>query len=345
MKENNYTIDFLKFIFCIVIVSFHSYKWTSYDKTVFEYGSICVEFFFIVSGFLMAASANKKQNNNLGIETFNYIWKKIKNFFPYIMMSFILGSLLNLLINDIKISLIIKSLFELVFLNMFIYPQNTIIGFTWYISSMIFGMLLLFPLIKKFGDTYFYIIAPIIFLVLLCYLSNNYNTLKAPFDDTALLLYKGTLRAIMELTFGSILFKINGFLSKLKFRIWFKILMSIIEFCGYIVIIVFLTYTNNYDYVTLFIFGFLILLSFSKITYINSLLSYNFVNYLGKISLPIYVFQNCSILLMKKFYFNAEYYNALFLYIYISILLGIIAYHIVNRKKLKFNIKKLILVD
>ena len=212
---------------------------------------------------------------------------------------------------------------------------------------MLFGMMILCPVIKEYKDTYYYIIAPIIFLVLLGYLSHKFPSLKAPFEWTDLFTYKGNLRAIMELSFGTILYKAYEYIRIFKFKKWVRIFMTFIEIFGYLFIIFVMTYTNRYDFIILFMFGFLILLSFSKITYTNKLLSYKFINYLGAIRLPIYIFQNCAILIMKKFYYNADYYHSLPIYIYLSILFGIVSYHLINYLKSKKlgKIKKLIIEE
>lgn len=65
MKERNHTIDLLKFIFSLVIMLRHSEMMfqgdMKYDHMIFPGGSRAVEFFFIVSGYLIAAAClNRK---------------------------------------------------------------------------------------------------------------------------------------------------------------------------------------------------------------------------------------------------------------------------------------------
>ena len=67
-RGKNGKIEFFRFVFSIYVVLFHIEKGFSglpkYGKTVdfsfFAHGSISVEFFFLVSGFLMAKSIYKK---------------------------------------------------------------------------------------------------------------------------------------------------------------------------------------------------------------------------------------------------------------------------------------------
>lgn len=62
MKQRNGTIDFLKFIFAVIIVIFHGSQKLTDDSSlqIFKSGRLGVEFFFLVSGYMMAASAEKQ---------------------------------------------------------------------------------------------------------------------------------------------------------------------------------------------------------------------------------------------------------------------------------------------
>ena len=347
MKRNN-TIDLLKFIFCIIILLFHTYQWRE-TSFYFLSGSICVEFFFITSGYLMAASASKqtdkikKDNKSLGLDTLNFILKKFKYFFPYIVVVYITCIFFGIS-NNISIDTMVKSIFDLLLLNMFTYPSKSMIGFSWYISSMLFGMLILYPLIKKYKNTYYCVIAPIIFLILLSYMSHNFSSIKKPLEWTELFFYRGTLRAIMELSLGSMLYKIVMYLKKFNYKKWFRFFLTLIEFIGYLGFILVLTRVAKYDYVSLFIIAGLVGISFSEITYSNSILSCKFINYLARISLPIYLCQAVSINIMKIICNNFSSNVAIIVYITITILLGIFTDLLVTLIK-KINFKKLLITD
>ena len=57
MKQKNAAIDLLKFLFAMMILLFHGGKNLPGQVSLFPNGRIGVEFFFLVSGYLMAASA------------------------------------------------------------------------------------------------------------------------------------------------------------------------------------------------------------------------------------------------------------------------------------------------
>lgn len=86
-KGRSGELDFWKFIFSLVIVIRHSeYLPTTIEYPYFRGGSIFVEFFFITSGYLMAKSAERKENTkSLVEETSSFLRKKITAFYPYLI--------------------------------------------------------------------------------------------------------------------------------------------------------------------------------------------------------------------------------------------------------------------
>lgn len=66
--QRNGKIELLRFIFCMAVLLFHCEKYVlgepslekGYHLSLFCHGSMGVEFFFLVSGFLMAKSISKK---------------------------------------------------------------------------------------------------------------------------------------------------------------------------------------------------------------------------------------------------------------------------------------------
>ena len=85
MKQRNTCIDFLKFIFALIIVCYHTtgfYNMGSHSLCVSGY--IGVEFFFIVSGYLLANKADREKNAD--IYEANIKMTAIKNsFITYIL--------------------------------------------------------------------------------------------------------------------------------------------------------------------------------------------------------------------------------------------------------------------
>ena len=96
-KRNN-EINILKFIFAIVILLFHSKnivpkEMQDHETLLFYNGSIAVEFFFLVSGYLMAASIScyKEEEILVGRDSRNFMLHKIKGLCPEIFIAWSIG--------------------------------------------------------------------------------------------------------------------------------------------------------------------------------------------------------------------------------------------------------------
>lgn len=62
MRRRNVKIDVLRLLFALIIVLHHSRYVLGYDESIFIGGSLAVEFYFIVSGYLMMAHLEKKRS-------------------------------------------------------------------------------------------------------------------------------------------------------------------------------------------------------------------------------------------------------------------------------------------
>lgn len=63
-KQHNVTIDFLRFLFSVIVVLHHSRYVLGDDNCYFLGGSLAVEFFFFVSGYLLLVGADKAGREN-----------------------------------------------------------------------------------------------------------------------------------------------------------------------------------------------------------------------------------------------------------------------------------------
>ena len=120
IKKRNGKIEFLRFLFAVIIVLHHSRYLVSDEKCIFLGGSLAVEFFFIVSGYLMMATIEKKRLTNssvlmLGNETLQFILKKVKSVYPDVLIAWIIACVFISYVKD-------NSFFEviLLFFNSFL---------------------------------------------------------------------------------------------------------------------------------------------------------------------------------------------------------------------------------
>lgn len=351
-KKHNGVISFWKFMFCLMIVIYHGNIFSNNinDNIILSMGSIGVEFFFLVSGYLMAKSALTKKDTktfkDLGLETIQFIWKKFKVFFPYLLICFICGLIVKGVYDNLTIKDYVLSIFDLFLLRMAGFRETVVNGATWYISAMLICMLVIYPLIRKYKYNFIYIACPLIILFLCGWLNQNYGSLRAP-DLWIGFTYKGVIRAFIELCLGSILYPLTEQIKKLNFTKLGSISLTIIEIIGFTIPFLmsqFIEKATRYDYVMLIILSVSIVLAFSAKTSDQKILNNKFIYYLEKLSLPMYISHTFIRTFVNKssYTINLSYNEKIVVYLLITIIISIIMMHIIEKlRKKQFYIPKL----
>ena len=95
-SNRNGKIEFLRFLFSVIIVIHHSRYILGDDQCLFLGGSLAVEFFFLVSGYLMMASidrisARKAPGQDLGRETLGFLWRKARAVYPDLLIAWVIA--------------------------------------------------------------------------------------------------------------------------------------------------------------------------------------------------------------------------------------------------------------
>lgn len=157
VKEKYHNIEFLRFIFAMIIVYFHilhgnimKFIGNNYDYKVLakmsDNAGWIVECFFIISGYFLYK--NISDTNNISITRF--IWKKIARLGPVLIFSCIIG---------------------VIFFNQSIYPAifNSIFlqciglsldykGINWYISPLFWSLIFYYAIFKNFDNKKIYVV-------------------------------------------------------------------------------------------------------------------------------------------------------------------------------------------
>lgn len=295
--KRNGIIDLMRFVFCIVIVVFHSRNLGASNNPLFaEAGYLCVEFFFIVSGFLMAKTALTMQKNEpLGVETVQFLWKKIRSILPYFLLAVFFSYGSKVILNGYSLSETVRNfmlgIWDLTFLNASGLNGFRLIRATWYLSAMYLGMLLLFPMIRKWKTTFTHIIAPLISIFLLAYLFNTKNSLDQYINNWKLL-YPGLIRAVAELSLGCICYIICERVKSASYTNFSRILFTLVQVLGYGFVIYCMHNMpsgKNFEYILIPIIAACVILSFSGQGIGAPFFTGKFFPWLGKMSLIIYL--------------------------------------------------------
>ena len=291
-RGRNGLIEILRFLFSIMIVFYHGRNLGGGNGALFpKMGFIAVEFFFIVSGYLMAQSAAKLQDvpfDHPGKETLHFLWSKWKRFLPYYVMAAI-GCIAFMIIEEkIRAQVLLTGLWDLLFLGSTGVKGILVVSASWYLSAMLFAMLILYPLLRKHYETFTHIAAPLLAFLLLGYLSMRFGGINR-YGDTPMLLNGQLLRAIAELSLGIVCHTAVSYLRRLSVTRLTQILIGISVVAGFGSVF-YLCHVGNVkgmDAALCLMIAIFVCLAFWQCNW--PALSGKFFSFLGEFSLVIYL--------------------------------------------------------
>lgn len=309
-KKQNYTIELLRFLVSICVMNHHFFHIDygvfnvseSVNNFFFKHGNLGVEFFFLVSGFLMAASAQRIWSSEQPIESVGktsivYVLKKAAAVVVPVYVTWIFCFLITHIVQgQFTFGKLLKdglnSIFELLFLRSAGYGGYYCVGQIWYISAMLLAMLICFPLLLKLRKTYLYVIAPLAALLILGFLDHQYSGLMNTSEYVGIL-YKHFLRAIGEINLGVVCFVLASLLKKVKFTGFGMVVLSLIEIGCYAGALFYMNWKGlgYMDVLFCFLMAIGILITFSQHTLLNCITEKfpAICRFLGKSSLYIYL--------------------------------------------------------
>lgn len=292
-NERNYYIDFLKFVFSVIVVVYHSWLFTGiYGNGYFNAGNIVVEFYFIVTGYLFIKSVEKRKNEkneNIGLMNIKYIASKLKNIIPSLIIVFIIGYFITYkdYLTDFKILFSDSTISEF-FLSGFLgYGININVG-SWYISVMALVLFILYPIAVKYKKMYNYYIAPLIVIFILG-LCNFYKIdLLTPHGKNYIMI-NGVYRGLIFINLGVICYEISNYIKNLKISKLKRILITLFETITYILLILNMHY-NFFGYIFVSILFLInVAITFSNQSYSIKLFKSSIFERLGRFGFMMYI--------------------------------------------------------
>lgn len=330
-KKRNGSLDFWKFIFSILIVVFHGKNLSNGEPWLFLGGSIGVEFFFIVSGVLMANSAARRTDDSisLGQDTFHFMQRKITGLLPNIYIAWLIAFVVEHIGNfSLKPMLkdAVNAIWELLFVTesgLLSYSANAV---CWYISAMLLAMLILYPLLRKYKDSFFYIIAPLLVIFIMGITYQQWGSLRTPHAWRGYF-YKSMIRAIMGITIGCLCFKISEYIRSWDYKKPMQVFWTLLEWVGYGSVILW-SYNhgaNKMDWILVLLLAVAITVTFSRVSMTDAVFSnYKIFNWLGEFSFSLFLGHGYWSHKMNYLFPNLSYYQRLPIYFAFSIVTGLV---------------------
>lgn len=317
----------MRFVCCMMVVFFHcSYNLVgsipkeTYQLGFFYKGYIGVEFFFVVSGFLMAKSivtqtasvaqaASVSESSSGTYSLAGFMWQKIKAILPYHVLAWFAMFVICITTNkswgtkNFFIKYLLDKLPGLFLIERWGFDTKSLNGVQWYLSAMLVAMALIYPLFRKSPDKYRKTAAPIIALAVLGWLVHDYGTFGNVKEWTPIG-YKCVWRAIGELNLGIFGYSVVEFINKENYNKKEKLGLTIFELIswGLFILYAVTAVPSKYDFLALFAVFFAVCLAFSEQTYLSGLFDNRFVYFLGRLSLPIYITQKVGFKIVEQYF-------------------------------------------
>ena len=206
-------IELLRVVAAVAVLLYH--------MSILPGGYLAVEYFAVLSGLLMARGVKLKPGagmRNVAQDTGIYIFKKIKVFYPELLVATCLGLLsFNYAKHSVNYSL--QYIFHSITGNLFLlkmtdgaWALSSTVPPAWYLSSMVISMLLIYPFLCRIKKYFFFILGSL----LMSYMVFNVGGVGSKYVDKWLTFaYIGNIRICSEFLIAIGLSPLTGILEKL----------------------------------------------------------------------------------------------------------------------------------
>jgi len=295
MHKKNGAIELLRFALALIVCIYHFRKYN--NGTIFEGGYLCVDFFFVISGFMLMKhfrnNSDSRQFYTSEEATIKYSISRYGKLFPQHAFAWIVLVLVSsfILHRYTIIHAVTSGIYE------FFLIQITGLGIeakinaeAWYISSLLFASLLVYWLASLNEKRYIYLIAPIVSITILGWIYQRNGVLDVWSAHVGFMCI-GFWRGLAEVMIGSISFKIYESI-KFKFEKRYMLTSTIFQILGFSLFFLFCCFgRSKYDFIIPFLAGMLTISLSIGNSYLNVMLDNDVSRYLGNLSYAIYLNQ------------------------------------------------------
>lgn len=342
------SVEWIRIFAALCVVMFHFENMYLHEDLYFTHMEVSIEFFLILSGFLLMKGVAKQQKTKLPdapdafVESLQFVFKKAKSFYPPYLLAFIMVFILTTITAKMTdFSEIMTRLFHFKWEALLLqlagfnpapaFDADYLVGSSWYLSAMLIAMIPVYFLAAHYRRLYTNIIAPVSALFIYCFTIQSYGTLDVGNEVIAFVM-SGTMRAFAGLGVGCVCYCLY---EKARGVTWSKNVLTsanIAEALCYLslpCLILLRAYISKPDGLFwVFIFAALIFWGFTGKTKIAIFLNSNAVSiasYLGRLSLYVYLFHWFFVLLFISYVPGLSYWQGQFIYALCVVLFSMMA--------------------
>lgn len=333
MRRNG-KIDFLRFVFSIVIMLHHLgmhtelFKFGDTDFRVINQGGFAVVFFFLVSGWLLANQKVTCDVNEIPQRTCSYLWRRYKQYMVWFIPAFLLNMVIDYLNGHKLANVLLHVIYNVPNIFMLqrigfgyseVYPMGYYVNAAWYLSALIICSLIIYPLLLFKKEWFTKIGAPIISIYGMFVLLNNYGRLRTP---------EGIYYPITVMCMGCIAHEITGILNKSLPRKYTIVTIRFFEGAIYLLALLYICsdLPFSFEFPMALLLMLAISISFSDASR-SRLFNNKFCVFLGEASFPLYMLHEAIGLIYERIITDHGLdYNRLSIHIILYLLCIVVAF-------------------
>lgn len=265
-------------------------------------GYVGVEFFFLLSGYLMAAHMQKNTLSaaapmELCGETYQYIWRRLCSFWPELFIACCIGLGVfvwghHMAVRESLRMALDTLMSNVLLLHMVSLAPRGVDAPTWYLSSLLLSSAILYPLFRRFGHSPVWVAMALMLLGYAAVGVGEESTTVgfAGVDEWVGWTKQGNLRAFAELMLGFSLFPLVQHIARLNVSRLLAVVLTFFKWgCYGAAFLYCLQPTGRCLPFTLCALACALVLCFSRLCVDRDWWQHEWVMWLGRFSLPLYL--------------------------------------------------------
>lgn len=237
----NFNIDLLRMLFAFFIVYAHMGLLKMVPETIC---GAMIAFFFVLTGYFTMVGCDKRREG--GQTMGGFLLSKIMTFLPYLIaagiVTFVLQTILQIdyygyAVTESLLSSFLTFFADVSCLGMFDMPFMMGNVAVWYLSGMILGLAVTYPLITRYGHSFSKYASPVIAAICISVSLRLSGTLFGPYTEMGGVT-KGMLESVGMICLGYFAFECSSRLKTIRFTDFGRWMLTFVELGGYILSVV-----------------------------------------------------------------------------------------------------------